>query len=293
MRERLGPTAVGEFLDRACDRHGGLETFELTPRLSLVLAEFGGAVPWLKGVGRRFAAPRAVDLWPHQCRAVFYDYPGQDRVAIYDHGCVAITDDPDLQLEGPTHRATFAGIAKWRTWWPEDAVYFLGYALLLYVSLPYALRAQRLMSAWRRPDGVELWYRFADGADTHSAVQGFYFDESGLLVRHDYRAEILGAMFNGAHFSADYTAIAGLQLATRRTVYAKPWHYPVRAHLPVPVLTARLSPRPPDELPARPGQPPDGGGSPRDPDDGPATAPVTPRSPTGPRRSASRSYVDS
>lgn len=243
MRERLGPTAVGDFLDRACDRHGGLDVFRLTPRLPLVLAEIGGPLLWLKGVGRRFPTPGAVDLWPHQRRAVFYDYPERDQVAIYDHGRVALTDDPDRRLDGPTHRATFAGIARWRTWWPEDAIYFLGYALLLCVSLPYTLREQPLLAAWRRADGVELWYRFADGADTHSAVQGFYFDDSGLLMRHDYRVEILGAAFNGAHLSADYTEVAGLQLATRHTVHAKPWHYPVRARLPGPVLTAGLLPR--------------------------------------------------
>jgi hypothetical protein len=291
MRERLGPAAVGDFLDRACARHGGLDVFELTPRLSLVLAEIGGPLLWLKGVGRRFAAPRAVDLWPHQRRAVFHDYPGHGQVAIYDHGSVALTDDADLRLDGPTHRATFAGIAKWRTWWPEDAIYFLGYALLLDVSLPFALWEQQLVSAWRRPDGVELWYRFADGADTHSTVQGFQFDESGLLMRHDYRADILGAMVNVAHVNTGYAEVAGLQLATRRTVYAKPWHYPVRARLPVPVLRACLLPRPPDGRPEPAPRP--GGRPPRDPDEGSATATVTPRAPTGPRKTASRSFVDS
>jgi hypothetical protein len=289
-RARLGHAAVAEFLDLACDRHGGLEVYELTPKLSLQLADFGGAVPWIKGLGRRFPVPRAVDIWPRERRVVFYDYPEPGHVGIYDDGRVALALDPHERLHGPTHRGTFIGIAKWRTWWPEDAVYFLGYALLLYLSLPFCLFEQELISARRKAGGMELWYRFADGGDTHSDVQGFSFDQSGLLIRHDYRVDILGAAFNGAHVSSDYRDIGGLQVATQRTVYAKPWHYPVRARLPIVVLRARLEERTPE--PTSPGHPPDdrpGGG----PGDGSAPIPAVPRSPTGPRTSASRSYADS
>jgi hypothetical protein len=261
-RAGLGHAAVAEFLDLACDRHGGLATYELTPKLSLQLVDLGGSVPWVKGLGRRFPVPRALDVWPRERRVVFYDYPQPGHVGIYDNGRVAIALDPQDRLEGPTHRDTFVGIAKWRTWWPEDAVYFLGYALLLYLSLPFCLFEHELISARRGDRGVELWYRFAGRADTHSDVQGFFFDASGLLVRHDYRVDILGAVFNGAHASSEYREIAGLQIATRRTVYAKPWHYPVRARLPIVVLTAGLEARPPEP-------------------------------PTGPRTSESRSYADS
>jgi hypothetical protein len=290
-RARLGHAAVADFLDLACDRHGGLEVYELTPKLSLQLVDLGGAVPWIKGLGRRFPAPRGLDLWPRQRRVVFYGYPQPGQVGIYDDGRVAIALDPDARLEGPTHRGTFVGIAKWRTWWPEDAVYFLGYALVLYLSLPFCLVEQELVSARRTSSGVELWYRFADGADTHSDVQGFSFDESGLLVRHDYRVDILGAVFNGAHVSSDYRDVAGLQVARQRTVYAKPWHYPVRARLPIVALRARLEERRPEVAPPSPTRPPDNrpeNGS----DDGSAKVPAVPRSPTGPRTIASRSFVD-
>jgi hypothetical protein len=289
-RAGLGRAAVAEFLDLACDRHGGLEIYELTPKLSLRLLDVGGPVPWWKGLGRRFPVPRAVDVWPHARRVVFYDYPQPGHVAIYDDGRVALGLDPHDRLTGPTHRDTFVGIAKWRTWWPEDAVYFLGYALLLYVSLPFCLFAQQLISARRGNGGVELWYRFADSVDTHSDVQGFYFDESGLLLRHDYRVDILGAVFNGAHVSSEYREIAGLQVATRRTVYAKPWHYPVRARLPIVVLEARLDERPADPPAERPADDHSKGGP---GGDGSAPVPAVPRGPTGPRTSASRSYADS
>jgi hypothetical protein len=278
MPEALGPIAARVFLDRACERHGGLEAYARTRKLALQLFDLGGAVPRLKGLGRKFPPPGAVDVWPHARRAVFYHYPRPNQVGIYDQGRVAIGLDPEARLEGPSHRRTFVGIAKWRTWWPEDFLYFLGYALVHYVSLPFSLREQELIEARRSRRGVELWFRFPADADTHSAVQGFYFDASGLLFRHDYRAEIMGAVFNGAHLSEDYQEVEGLHLATRRTVYAKPWHYPVRARLPIPVLTARLLPRTQ---------------GPSDDDGSACTEPVIPVSPTAPRMTASRSYVDS
>jgi hypothetical protein len=243
MPERLDAAAASAFLDLACERHGSVETYGQVQRLALRLVDLGGAIPRLKGLGRKFSAPEDVEVWPHARRVVFHDYPRRGQVGVYDQGRVAIGLDPEARLEGPSHRGTFRGIGKWRTWWPEDLLYFLGYSLVHYVSLPFSLRGLELIEASRGGRGVELWYRFPPNADTHSAIQGFYFDASGLLVRHDYRAEIMGAVFNGAHVSEDYRPIDGLQLATRRVVYAKPWHYPIRARLPIPVLRARLLPR--------------------------------------------------
>ena len=243
MPARLSVGEADAWLAKACDRHGGEAAFAAARRLSLRLVEFGGVVPWLKGVGRKFPAPAAVDVWPHARRAVFFDFPAGGQVGVYADGRVAIGVDPEVRLTGPSHRRTFAGTARWRTWWPHDAIYFAGYALVHYLSLPFALRGLPLVDARRCADGVELWYRHPDGADTHSAVEGFRFDASGLLVRHDYRAEIMGAVFNGAHVSRGYREIGGRPIATQRTVYLKPWHYPVRAALPIAVLHARLEAR--------------------------------------------------
>jgi hypothetical protein len=244
MRGELDLAAGRAFLDRACTRHGGREASAAARHWALRLSDLGGLIPRWKGLGRKFPAPASVDVWPQAKRAVFHDFPQAGQVGVYDRGRVAIGLDAGACPTGPSHRGTFAGIAKWRTWWPEDLIYFLGYALVDYLSLPFSLREQELIQARRGRRGVELWFRFPAGADTHSRVQGFYFDESGLLVRHDYRVEILGAIFNGAHLSTDYQDAGGLLLATRRTVYAKPWHYPVRVRLPLPVLRAGLAIRP-------------------------------------------------
>jgi hypothetical protein len=234
---------AAEVLDQACTRHGGLDAFARTTRLELRLEGLGGMIPRMKGLGWTFPQISGVDLFPHERRAVFLDYPERNSVGVFSEGRVALGSDPTALPGGGSHRSTFGGFAKWRMWRPEDALYFFGYALLDYVSLPFSLLERELVDAGRSRRGAELWFRFPTGSDTHSSVQGFFFDESGLLVRHDYRAEVIGSIFNGAHMSREYVQIGGLSIATRRTVYAKPWHYPVRWVLPMPVLYATVLPR--------------------------------------------------
>lgn len=243
VTDRVDEQTAARFMARACDRHGGLDVFNSISRLELRIAGLKGIVPWFKGLGRTFPSPSAVDVWPHARRATFFDYPARGDVGIYDSGRVTREATATDAAGSRAHRQTFGRLSKWRRWTPEDALYFFGYSLVDYVSLPFTLLHRELIDARRTTRGIEMWYRFPSGADTHSTVQGFYFDESGLLLRHDYRADIMGTMFNGAHVHREHRLVCGILLATHRTVYAKPWHYPVRTALPVPVLEARLLPR--------------------------------------------------
>lgn len=238
-----GAALAASVLETAERRHGGIEVYSRAKKIALRFETLGGLIPRLKGLGMTFPSMSDVDVFPQDGRTVFFDYPAPGRTGVYERGRVGLDLEATAAPTGPAHRPTFDGVAKWRRWRPEDAMYFFGYALGDYLSLPFSLRSRKLIDArpWGR--GAELWFRFPDSSDTHSRVQGFFFDDSGLLVRHDYRAEILGVMFNGAHFSRDYVDVDGLAVATRRTVYAKLWHHPSRLVLPLPVLHARIRPR--------------------------------------------------
>ena len=56
---------------------------------------------------------------------------------------------------------------------------------------------------------------------THCRRQTFYFEEDGLLRRHDYVAEIVGAWARGAHFWRDFVTVAGLEVPRVRHVVAR------------------------------------------------------------------------
>jgi hypothetical protein len=58
---------------------------------------------------------------------------------------------------------------------------------------------------------------FPDHVAAHSKEQTFYFDSDGLLKRHDYTAEVIGAV-PAAHYSAEYQECNGIMVPTKRRV---------------------------------------------------------------------------
>ena len=56
---------------------------------------------------------------------------------------------------------------------------------------------------------------------THNRRQTFYFDDEGLLRRHDYVAEIAGWWARGAHLWRDFVAKDGLPIPRARHVVGR------------------------------------------------------------------------
>ena len=71
----------------------------------------------------------------------------------------------------------------------------------------------------RKLTGIEV--ELPADLHTHSPRQTFYFEEDGLLRRHDYVADIAGAWARGAHFWTDFVTVAGVQMAGVRHVVAR------------------------------------------------------------------------
>ena len=105
---------------------------------------------------------------------------------------------------------------KLRRWQPLDALYFFGYALTHYHAMPWTLRDAEPLALRRTgrrghdDDGFALTVRFPPSVHTHSPVQTVYFDPDGLIVRHDYVADIVGSLARGAHFWRDYLTVEGI-----------------------------------------------------------------------------------
>jgi hypothetical protein len=223
-----------ELIARSIDRHGG-DRWSRIDRLTMRPRALSGLVPWLKGNGRTFGLPSRAELEPQIARATFFDYPRAGERGVFDAGRVALGDAPLAQ-----HRRTFRGIAKWRRWRPLDALYFFGYALTHYHAMPWTLRdAEPLaLRRTRREGGFALTVRFPPSLHTHCPVQTVYFDPDGLIVRHDYVADIVGSLARGAHFWCDYLTVEGILVPSRRTVYVRLG----RQALPIIALDAHFDP---------------------------------------------------
>jgi len=61
--------------------------------------------------------------------------------------------------------------------------------------------------------------RLDSSIDTHCAVQKFYFDDHGMLQRHDYFTDV--AKGNMAHYCMDYNTFDGFVFPTRRRVISR------------------------------------------------------------------------
>jgi len=221
------------LVETAIARHGG-EAWSSIRSIDLPMRSLTGLLPWLKGHGRSFGLPRLVRVEPVRARAIFVDYPGPGERGIFDAGRVAVGDSEPVE-----HRASFAGARRWRRWSALDALYFFGYSLTHYHALPWSLREAEplaLRRTQRSGAAHALTVRFPRTVHTHSAVQTIYFDRDGLIVRHDYVAEVIGVWARGAHLWRDFIEVKGFPIATHRRVVARIGRQP----LPVIALDARL-----------------------------------------------------
>jgi len=223
------------LLESAISRHGGWDAWRALGTLSLRFVHLDGVIPLLKGEGGTFPAPGRVDATPHEHRAVFYDYPAPGTRGLYSNGKVALIGAGDAVVDThPDRRATFRGFGKWRRWSPLDALYFFGYAITHYLSLPFTLAdatplgRRDITQDGRRLTGIAV--ALPVELHTHSARQTFYFDD-GLLMRHDYVADIISPLARGAHHSRDYVRAQGIAVARERHVVARVgrWRMPLVA----------------------------------------------------------------
>jgi hypothetical protein len=210
------------LLARAIDRHGGWATWRQLGGLELSITSLTGLVPQVKGVGRSFPLPSRIEVWPRRGHVVMHDYPAPGRRGVFAAGQVQILDGATILEARARPRDSFAGLRKHRRWAPLDALYFFGYAIAHYHSLPFSLadarplRVLRAVSAGRRLQGVEV--ELPASLDTHCRRQAFFFDDEGLLRRHDYVADIVGWFARGAHRWEDHVDVAGIPVARRRHV---------------------------------------------------------------------------
>ncbi len=214
------------MLERAIQRHGGWPAWQGAKGISLALRSLSGLLPSAKGAGKRFPLPSRAELWPREWVAVLHDFPSRGARGVFSSGRVRLLDARgQVREEATHHRDSFRGWRKYRRWTPLDALYFFGYALTHYHTLPFTLvdavplRLRTGRVGGLRLRGVEV--RIPPLVHTHSSIQTFYFTEDGLLRRHDYVAEVVGTWARGAHFWDDFVLVGGFPVARRRHVRAR------------------------------------------------------------------------
>jgi len=227
------------LVERAIAAHGGLRQWMATTSVRLPFVHGGGPLLRLKGYGNTFPAPREYEVRPHECITLFHGYPDGQHRGRFASGSVSLecADGRGTVAVSRDHRATLRGLAKYRRWSPLDALYFFGYALWHYHTVPFTLphaRLVRVLVIEGVPAGVDVL--IPPDVITHSRRQQFYFGQDGRIARHDYVADVVGAWARGSHFWEDYRDSGGLAIAHRRRVVVRLGRQP----LPIGVLCIEL-----------------------------------------------------
>ncbi|MEP7052839.1 MAG: hypothetical protein ABJB12_20905 [Pseudomonadota bacterium] len=220
-------TEAFEVVSLACEHYGGMGTWRRLREVRLLPLRLSGLVPWLKGSGSTFPLPSRFEIRPRERTTRFVDFPTQGEVGTFSNGAVRIERIADgmVVATGEAHRRTFRGLAGAGRWTPLDALYFFGYALAHYHSLPFTLLDARLLSARTAGTGPArkhiLELELPADLHTHSRRQSFHFDALGNLTRHDYHAEVIGFWARGAHFWRRQTLCNGFPVSLDRHVLAR------------------------------------------------------------------------
>lgn len=211
-------------VELAIKRHGGMKRWEEVDSILVEAYTMGGFGMSRRGLENDFPMPKKVRLNPKKGTAILYDYPEAGRDSIYDNGKVTdVVSGETPVFDNDNHREKMMSVSRFRRSWDTlDATYFFGYAMIHYASLPYTLLDTKIIDVKTRSNGdwrTRIDIENPEGAHTHSKFESLYFDESGLLIRHDYCAEVSSPLAKAANFLVDYENVDGYLITKRRKVH--------------------------------------------------------------------------
>lgn len=212
---------MNDLLNLALDAHGGLENWKQVTGLDLRLT-LGGALFEIKQHpdGLRSALVKVDSRRPG---TLITPFPQKGKRGIFREGRVWIQTDAGAVVEGlPSPRTAYDGHERATPWNDLQFLYFIGYAFWNYFTTPFFLTLDGVTCEEVEPfeENGQHWRvlkaTFDDHIDTHCPVQKFYFDDHGMLQRHDYFTDV--AKGNVAHYCMDYRTFDGFVFPTRRRV---------------------------------------------------------------------------
>jgi len=189
---------MNELLDTAVAAHGGLDRWNQVKSINFD-ASINGAFWHLKGQGDALKDVHlAVETGRQQ---VTIEFAGQDKQSVFEpHQVVVRHGDGTLIEAREDPERSFHGHQFDTPWDDVHLAYFVGEAQWTYVNMPFLATLPGFGTEEIDPieaDG-ETWRRlevtFPDHIKSHSRKQVLCFGPDGLLRRHDFAIDLLGAV---------------------------------------------------------------------------------------------------
>lgn len=198
--------------------HGGMAAWERAREVT-VRMRGGGLLLVFKGQARTMRDVTLTVPTTGQ-RTVIDPYPRAGARGVFEEGAVRIeTDGGEVVERRDDPRPLFRRARRQLRWDDLDLLYFAGYAMWNYLSVPFVLLRDGYGLEAR--DGRTLAVTFPDGVHTHCPTQRFQLDEQGRLRRHLYTAEPVGRWARSVHVASEHREFGGLVFPTRRRVYPR------------------------------------------------------------------------
>jgi hypothetical protein len=216
---------MNDLLKRVIEAHGGLNRFNQFQSVSFY-QRLGGVLWELKGQDKVLDEVHVtVDL--HQQHTIFAPFKLPHQHAVFTAGRVAIeTNEGEVIAERTDPRAAFAGHTLQTKWDDLHLIYFAGYALSTYLTIPFSMTMPGFevteLEPWQEQG--EMWRRlrvkYPPSFATHTMVQTFYFGDDGLWRRHDYNVDF-SENAPAVHYLYDYKDVSGMMIPTKQLVFTR------------------------------------------------------------------------
>lgn len=227
---------VHKLLEQVFEAHGGLERWQKVNTLSVSMT-VGGLVFRIKGRQHGIGKPFRAEVFTKEQKThitPFSNKAGTTGIFTPKHLWIK-NDQGEVLSEMRDPASKYHGVLKSLLLWDDlGQLYFGGYAISNYYNLPFTLANEDITLEEIPPKKVEgelcqgLRARYPDGFASHSKIEKFYFNPRGWLVRHDYKAKVVGPYAYASHFSMDYFSVEGFILARRRRVYSNFFGIPLK-----------------------------------------------------------------
>lgn len=221
-----------DLLKFVLSANGGTATWKKKEKVSVHL-RITGQLWHAKGVGGILSNTHLYSDCREQ-KVCFTSLTENNLKGIFEPNQVVLQSTNGKTLEERFNpRESFNSHGPSTHWDMPDLLYFSGYAIWNYLTMPFNFDLPGFDTKEIEPylENEEQWrclkVTFPDYIATHSKVQLFYFNQNGLLMRHDYFADILGSV-PVTHYVYDHQQFDGLMMPTRRLAYLRDENNKVR-----------------------------------------------------------------
>jgi hypothetical protein len=212
---------MNDLLEKVLAAHGGLDNWRRVNTIDFRLTLRGRALEVKKQPNGLRNALVKIDA--RRPRTLITPFPVSGLRGVFDDGHVKIETSAGAQISGLDEpRKSFAGFQPQTPWSEEQLLYFFGYALHNYMTMPFLLAKDGVRCEEVAPhdEHGERWQVlkviFPPGMHVHCPEQKFYFNDAGHLVRNDYAPEV--SQGSAAHYTFDHATFDGFVFPTHRRV---------------------------------------------------------------------------